>query len=229
MCAKKLSGTWGCRPELGPFPALYVIIDGQLCRGKDYAELTEAVIRGGARLIQLREKEQEARWMVEKARVIRDICRKHGALFIVNDRVDVAADAGADGVHIGQEDISPQVVRAILGPGKIVGVSAANLEEALAAVEAGADYIGFGPVYPTKTKDCKAAPSGPSFLAEVVSKVSVPVFAIGGITPENTVPLLEAGAAGVAVISAVLGAPDPEAAAREFVDVFAAYQAFSSE
>lgn len=218
---------WGTRPELGPFPSLYVILGGGFCQGKNYAELTRAVIRGGARLVQLREKEGDARELVKTACMICDVCRTHGTLFIVNDRVDVAAASGADGVHLGQKDIPPRVARVLLGSEKIIGVSVANLEQAEAAVKAGADYLGLGPVYPTTTKDCGVSPCGASLIADVVVKVPVPVFVIGGITPENTLPLLEAGAAGVAVISAVLGVPDSTRAARAFLDVFAKYRAVS--
>ncbi|NPV30344.1 MAG: bifunctional hydroxymethylpyrimidine kinase/phosphomethylpyrimidine kinase [Firmicutes bacterium] len=215
---------WGSRPDLGPFPALYCIIGGVLRGSRSYAELARVAVQEGARLVQLREKEGESRELVRIAREMQEVCRSHGALFIVNDRVDVAAAAGADGVHLGQEDLSPQAARAILGPGKIIGVSVDNLAQAEAAAAAGADYLGLGPVYPTASKDCGVPPCGPDLVEEVARRVGLPVFAIGGITPENTLPLLRAGAAGVAVISSFLGAPDPRKAVRAFLDVFHAFK-----
>ncbi len=213
---------WGTRPELGPFPLLNVIIGGPLCEGKDYAQLTQAVIEGGARLIQLREKEGDTRQLVETAREMQQVCRKYGALLVVNDRVDVAAAAGADGVHLGQDDLSFAMARAILGPGKIIGISVDNLAQAEVAVAAGADYLGVGPAYPTDTKECKLPAGGPSLIAQVASQVKIPVLAIGGITPENTLPLLKAGASGVAVISSVLASPDPKQVVQEFMAIFEA-------
>lgn len=211
---------WGTRPDLGPFPLLNVIIGGPLCKGKDYAQLTQSVIEGGARLIQLREKEGDTMQLVETARKMQQVCRKYGALFVVNDRVDVAVAAGADGVHLGQDDLPFGMARAILGPGKIIGISVDNLAQAEVAVAQGADYLGFGPAYPTDTKECKRPAGGPSLIAQVASKVKIPVLAIAGITPENTLPLLKAGASGVAVISSVLGSPDPQQVVQEFMEIF---------
>ncbi|MDI6871841.1 MAG: thiamine phosphate synthase [Bacillota bacterium] len=197
-----------------------MILGGPFCQERSHAELALAAIRGGARIVQLREKEGDSRKLVEIATGVCEVCRAHGAFFIVNDRVDIAIASGADGVHLGDEDLPPQLARAVLGPEKIIGVSVANLDQAKAAEAAGADYLGLGPVYPTSTKECKVLPCGPQVVAEVVSAVSIPVFAIGGITPENALPVLEAGAAGVAVISAVFGKPEPERACREFLEVF---------
>lgn len=212
---------WGVKPDPGSFPLLNVIIGGPLCHGKDYAELTGEIVKAGARLIQLREKEADTRKLVEMARKMREVCHSSGALLVVNDRVDVAAAAGADGVHLGQDDLSPRMARSILGPEKIIGVSAGNLAEAEAAVAEGADYLGVGPVYFTTSKECDVPPGGGSLIADVASQVKVPVIAIGGVTPENALPLLKAGAAGVAVISAVLAGPAPEREVERFMEVFA--------
>jgi thiamine-phosphate diphosphorylase len=140
-------------------------------------------------------------------------------LFVVNDRVDVAAASGADGVHIGQDDLNPHMARALLGPEKIIGVSAGNITEALTAVAAGADYLGVGPVYPTISKDCRIDAGGAAMVAAIADQVSVPIVAIGGITPENTGPLIKAGAAGVAVISSILAATDPAGVIQKFMKV----------
>ncbi|HHY37673.1 MAG TPA: thiamine phosphate synthase [Clostridia bacterium] len=225
---------WGARPslssdsrhpKLGPFPALYVIIGGPLRGTRSHTDLTKAAVEEGAQLVQLREKGLEAKDLVRIAREMRDVCHEHGALLIVNDRVDVAFEADADGVHVGQEDISPETARVILGPGKIVGVSVDNLAEAEEAATAGVDYVGLGPVYATSTKDCGVLPCGASLVKEVATRVRLPVFGIGGITPENTLPVLQAGAAGVAVISAFLTAPDPRQAVRAFLEVFRVFSA----
>lgn len=211
--------SWGRRLQLPDFPLLNVIIGGDLCEGKDYSDLTKMAVLNGARLIQLREKDWDTRRLVDTAAEMGRICRRYGALFVVNDRVDVAAASGADGVHIGQDDMNPIMARALLGPEKIIGVSAGNITEALAAVAAGADYLGVGPVYPTISKDCKYDAGGPELVAEINDKVSVPIVAIGGITPENTQPLIKAGADGVAVISAILGANDPVRVLHDFKKV----------
>ncbi len=210
---------WGNKPQLKALPLLNVIIGGPLCKGKDYAELARLAVENGARLIQFREKEGDTRELVETARKMCSVCHEYGALFVVNDRVDVAVASGADGVHIGQDDLMPQMARALLGPEKIIGVSAINMAEAEAAVEAGADYLGVGPVYPTVSKECRVDACGSGLLAEIVARVNIPVVAIGGITPEKTIPLLTAGVSGVAVISAILGAPDPAQVIRQFMTV----------
>jgi hydroxymethylpyrimidine kinase/phosphomethylpyrimidine kinase/thiamine-phosphate diphosphorylase len=215
---------WGNKPELKPLPMLNVIIGGPLCKGKDYAELTRLAVKNGARLIQFREKEGDTRDLVETARNMCTVCHAYEALFVVNDRVDVALASGADGVHIGQDDLSPQMARALLGPEKIIGVSAVNMAEAEAAVEAGADYLGVGPIYPTVSKDCKIDACGVGLLAEIVARVPVPVIAIGGITADNTLSTIKAGASGVAVISAILGAPEPDRVIRDFMNVLTVVQ-----
>jgi thiamine-phosphate diphosphorylase len=210
---------WGNRPSLQDVPLLNVIIGGPLCAGQDYAELARLAAVNGASLIQLREKDWDTRQLVDTAAKMARVCRQHGVLFVVNDRVDVASASGADGVHIGQEDLNPQMVRALLGPEKIIGVSAGSLTEAVAAVANGADYLGVGPVYPTTSKDCSCEAGGPGLVAEIAASVSIPIIAIGGITPENTWPLIKAGAAGVAVISSILAAADPVMVINEFREV----------
>ena len=211
---------WGNKIDFSTLPLLNVIIGGPLCKGKNYAQLTRMVIEGGAQLIQLREKEGETSELVQIAREMQGVCRSCGAFFVVNDRVDVAAAAGADGVHLGQDDLSPRMARALLGPGKIIGVSVDNLEQAQKAAAEGADYLGLGPAYSTLTKDCRLEAGGASLINEVAPGVNVPVLAIGGITPENTLPLLKAGASGVAVISSVLASPRPEQEVKKFIDIF---------
>ncbi|HWP97791.1 MAG TPA: bifunctional hydroxymethylpyrimidine kinase/phosphomethylpyrimidine kinase [Syntrophomonadaceae bacterium] len=210
---------WGDKPRLPASPLLNVILGGPLCEGKDYVELTRLAVKNGAALIQLREKDGDTRQLIDRARQMCQVCHEHNAIFVVNDRVDVAIASGADGVHIGQDDLAPQMARALLGPEKIIGVSAVNMGEAEAAVAAGADYLGVGPVYPTISKECKVEACEPGLLADIAARFPVPVIAIGGITPVNTFPLLQAGAAGVAVISAILGADDPGQVIRNFMKI----------
>lgn len=210
---------WGKKPELRPLPLLNLIIGGPLCKGKDYAELTRMAVENGTRLIQLREKDWDTQELIDTAVKMCRVCHQYNALFVVNDRVDVAAASGADGVHIGQDDINPQMARALLGPEKIIGVSAGNIIEAEAAAAAGADYLGVGPIYPTISKDCKIEACDSGLLAEIAAKVSIPLIAIGGITPENYVSVLEEGASGIAVISAILGADDPAKVIGNFTRV----------
>jgi thiamine-phosphate pyrophosphorylase len=164
-------------------------------------------------MIQLRDKTGSLRELLPQACAIRLLCRSHGALFIVNDRLDLALAAEADGAHVGQEDLPAVEARRLLGPNRILGVSTHSVDQALAAREAGADYIGFGPMFPTGTKQTGYSPRGPAILREVRNAVSFPILAIGGITLENVGVVIAAGATAPAVISAVVGAADIAAAA----------------
>ncbi|MEQ8236024.1 MAG: bifunctional hydroxymethylpyrimidine kinase/phosphomethylpyrimidine kinase [Syntrophomonadaceae bacterium] len=206
---------WGGRSQLKALPVLNLIIGGPICKGQDHAILASHAARNGVGMIQLREKSWETKQLIETAQKMLAICRPHGTLLIVNDRVDVALAADADGVHLGQTDLDPRMARSILGPGKIIGVSASSVVEAIAAEARGADYLGVL-AYPSNSKDCPYEAGGPDLLKKIAAEVEIPVIAIGGITPENTTPLLAAGASGVAVISAILGSNDPIAAMRQF-------------
>ncbi len=193
---------------------LYVITDAKLSRGRSHLEVIRAAIAGGATVVQYREKEGTTRQLIEEAQALRELTRQMGVLFIVNDRVDIALAVDADGVHVGQDDMPAPIARKLMGPGKIVGVSVDNLEQALQAERDGADYLGAGPIFATPTKPDAAPPIGLDGLAEICRRVSIPVIAIGGINEENAAAVIEAGADGVAVVSAVVAAPDVEAAAR---------------
>lgn len=194
--------------------SLYVITDAKLSRGRSHLEVIRAAIAGGATVVQYREKTATTRQMIEEARALRELTRQAGIPFIVNDRVDIALAVDADGVHVGQDDMPALLARKLMGPGKIVGVSVDNLEQALQAERDGADYVGAGPIFATATKPDAAPPIGLEGLAEICRGVSIPVVAIGGINAENAGAVIAAGAAGVAVVSAVVAAPDVEAAAR---------------
>ncbi len=189
----------------------------------DLLRVLAAAAQGGATAVQLRRKSQQGREFVAFARALRDFTREAGLLFFVNDRVDVAQIVDADGVHVGQDDISCKDARRLLGD-RIIGVSTETTAEALRAEEDGADYLGVGAVYHTRSKG-DAGRAGLTGLAEIARLVRIPVVGIGGISPENAGPVLQAGATGLAVISAVMDAPDPEAATRRLAAVCSEFAA----
>lgn len=193
---------------------LIVVTDPDCGAGRTLVEVVRAALRGGAPAIQLRMKDRPAREMAHLAEALLAETRRAGALLFVNDRVDVALAAGADGAHVGQEDLPVAAARRIVPPGFLLGVSAETAELARRAEADGADYVGVGPVYATGSKADAGDAVGVGRMAEVAAAVRIPAVGIGGITIENARPLLEAGAAGIAVISAVMRADDPEAAAR---------------
>ena len=192
---------------------LYAVTDRAWTSEHTLYEQAEAALRGGATCLQLREKDMDMDAFANEAAQIRALCHRYGVPFLVNDSVEVARRAGADGVHVGQRDMPADKVRALLGPGCIVGVSAQTVEQALEAERRGADYLGVGAVFSTSTKR-DAAPVSRRTLREICAAVSIPVCAIGGITLENAPTLAGTGIAGLAVVSAVFAAPDIEAAAQ---------------
>ena len=197
-------------------PRLYVILDRAAARGRDLLTILDATLAGGCRLVQLREKEWPSGRLLPLAERLRDRCRQAGATFIVNDRLDLALALGADGVHLGQDDLPPAAARPLLRPGMILGLSTHSLEQARAAQAAGADYVAVGSMFPTGTKpDFQLV--GPELIGKLRGEISVPLIGIGGITHDNVAQVIHAGADGVAVISAVCAAPDPEAATRRFL------------
>jgi thiamine-phosphate pyrophosphorylase len=194
---------------------LYVITDERLGRGRSHVQIAEAAIRGGADVIQLRDKTASGRRLYEVARRLRTLTGEAGVAFIVNDRLDIALAAGADGVHLGPEDLPASAARGILGTGKILGISAETVEEAVSAEADGADYVGVGPVFEARgTKADAGAPRGLALLARIRSGCRLPIVAIGGIDAGNARSVREAGADAAAVISAVVAADDVAEAAR---------------
>ncbi len=192
---------------------LYVLTDRGLSRGRSEIGIVQAALAGGATAIQLRWKTGPLAEAVRAGRVLRELCWEAGALFVVNDRVDLALALEADGVHLGVEDLPLVEARRLAGDRLVIGFSPSTLEEALAAERAGADYLGVGPVYGTATKADAGPAVGIEHVRQIAHAVSIPVVGIGGITAGNARPVIEAGAAGVAVISAVVAADDPRAAA----------------
>jgi len=193
---------------------LHVLTDRHWSRGRDALEVARAAIAGGADVIQLRDKEASTRELVSLGQALRELTRATGTRLIVNDRVDVALAVEADGVHVGQDDMPVAIARRLMGPDRIVGASAGTLAEALAAADAGATYLGVGPIYATLGKSDAGAPVGPELLRAIRARVSLPLIAIGGITAARAPEVMRAGADGVAVITAVVNAEDIAAAAR---------------
>ena len=198
-------------------PDLYVILDRAAARGRELDGVLEGAIAAGCRMVQLREKEWPSGRLLPLAERLRGRCRAAGVTFIVNDRVDLAVAVEADGVHLGQDDLPPRVARPLLRPGMLLGVSTHSAEQARAAQAARADYVAVGSIFPTATK-AGFELVGPGLLRELRPEMRVPLIAIGGITAANVGEAIRAGADGVAVISAVCGAPDPEAASRRLLD-----------
>jgi thiamine-phosphate pyrophosphorylase len=199
---------------------LNAIVDPERANGRPLVDLTRMVVAGGATLIQLRDKHGATRQMIEQARAIKAALAGSGVALVVNDRVDVAQIAGADGVHVGQEDMRVEDARWLLGPNAIIGLSVKTVAMANAAPLEHLDYVGVGGVYATTSKDNPDKPIGVDGLREIVAafrarKHSLPICGIAGIEAGNAAAVIEAGADGVAVISALSMKPDPEAAARE--------------
>jgi thiamine-phosphate pyrophosphorylase len=200
---------------------LYVIIDTQVLKGRSHLEVARQAIRGGAKTVQLRDKTTNKKELLSIAQGLKGLCAEHGALFIMNDYLDLAIASGADGLHLGQEDLPVEVARRLLPIDVILGCSVTTLELALVAESKGADYIAVGSMYPTPSKET-AVVVGLDMLRQIRQRVSLPLVAIGGITRDNAAEVRAAGADAVAVIRAVLDADRPEDAAREIVDRFEA-------
>ncbi len=202
-------------------PTLIVITDRLILSRESNMPMADAVraaAAGGATIIQLREKDLEGAEFLRRADELRAALEGSGCAFTVNDRLDVALACGADGVHLGQEDLPLPRAMEAAGGRLAFGVSAGKSEWAARAAREGADYIGVGPVYPTGSKESARAPIGPEGVAEILKQAGgVPAAAIGGVDADNLASVIGAGAKGVAVIGAVMGAPDPEAAAREIL------------
>jgi thiamine-phosphate pyrophosphorylase len=193
---------------------LYFVTDGRAAGSRSLVQLTRAAVQGGATAVQLRKKIGSTRDILELGLVLLELTRAAGVPFIVNDRVDIALALGADGVHVGQDDLPARDVRRLIGPERILGVSAGTVAEARQAQADGADYIGAGDVFGTLSKPDAGPPIGLSGLREIVGAVTIPVVGIGGITEANAASVTEVGAAGVAVISAIARSSNPEDAAR---------------
>lgn len=214
------AGDTASRPARRLDLRLYAIVDPQNAGGHGLIDLARAVAAGGATQVQLRDKVNDTGRMVEEARALKAALAPFGVPLIINDRVDVALAAGADGVHVGQEDMAAEDARRLLGPGPLIGLSIRTPEQAAAAPLALIDYAGIGGVYGTMSKASGKSPIGVGGLSDVLNVLrgrvgNFPACGIAGITAANAGPVIAAGADGVSVISALSHRPDPEAAARE--------------
>lgn len=203
---------------------LYLVTDRSLARGRATADIVREAVAGGASCVQLREKHCGTREFIEEARAVRAVLQGTGVPLIINDRVDVALAAQADGVHLGQQDMTLADARRLVPKNWIIGVSAESVKDAVRAEQEGADYVGASPVFATPTKTDTSPPLGLNGLAAMCKAVAIPVVAIGGIHLSNASQVMDAGAAGLAVVSAIVSAPDPRVAAAELWRVIVASQ-----
>jgi thiamine-phosphate pyrophosphorylase len=187
---------------------LYAILDTSLGKGRSPMAVLREFLKGGVKLVQLRAKELSSGEFFALAKEAREMTRDAGATFIVNDRADIALAVGADGVHLGQDDLQLAAARKILGREKIIGISTHDLAQARDAEKSGADYIGFGPIFGSATKDTGYTPRGLEMLRQVRQAVKIPVVAIGGINESNVAEVWKAGADAAAIISDLMGAED---------------------
>ncbi len=191
---------------------VYVITTDVPQLGRTHEDVARAALAGGARIIQFRDKQMSDEEFAQTAWRIQHLTRKHNALLIINDRVEIALAIGADGVHVGQHDLAFAEVKRIARPGMITGVSATNYAEATALANSGADYLGVGPIFPTPSKADATPPIGLDELSRICRDVPIPIVAIGGITESNLPAIIKAGASDAAVISAISSAADMTAA-----------------
>lgn len=196
---------------------LYLVTDSDILRGRDFYNCIEEALKGGVTMLQLREKNASGKEFLEKAIKLRELTKKYNVKFIINDRVDIAMLCDADGVHVGQSDIPANKVRELMGEDKIVGVSARTVEEAIRAKENGADYLGVGAMFNTRTKlDAKSVSI--EKLKEIKERVELPLVAIGGLSLSNIDKLKECNVDGYAVVSAILGAENIKLECEKWIE-----------
>ena len=197
---------------------LYLVTDSSKFESQDkFLDAVASALQGGVQILQLREKTANAKEFVELGKKVRELCSLYNAIFIINDRVDIAHIVGADGVHLGQDDVDIHSARHLLGKDAIVGLSTHAPEQALKAVELGADYIGVGPVFETPTKPGRKS-VGLEYVEWASQNIDIPWFAIGGINLKNTQEVIEAGASRIAVVRAIINSPSPEEASNGFLE-----------
>lgn len=195
---------------------LYAITGENFHPGRELVEVIEQAILGGADIVQFRDKHSGPDELLRKAKALRELTRRLGVPFIVNDHVELALEVDADGIHLGQGDLPLEEARRRVG-GKIIGISTHAIEEALLAQEQGADYIGAGPVYATQTKADVVDPVGLSYIREVSQQIRIPFVAIGGIKLSNADEVIKAGASSLCAVSEIVGSEDPAAVCRAFI------------
>ena len=201
--------------------SLYLVTDRGLSRGRSNLEIIEAAVSGGVTCVQLREKDCSTREFIDQALAIKHFLKGRQVPLIINDRLDVALAVAADGIHLGQSDMPLETARKIAGPSMLIGISAESVRDALEAEAGGADYLGVSPVYATPTKTDTAPPLGLEGLREIRQRVKIPLVGIGGLNSANAAEAIRHGADGIAVVSAIVSADDPEKAARDLLAIIA--------
>ena len=199
--------------------SLYLVTDRGLAGGRSTLEIVKAAVQGGVTCVQLREKDCSTLNFIEQAFTIKDLLKARDVPLIINDRVDVALAIEADGVHLGQTDMPLDIAKKIIGDSMILGISAESLEDAIEAEKGGADYLGVSPIYATPTKTDTAPPLGLEGLRAIRAAVRLPLVGIGGLNRDNSAAVIENGGDGVAVVSAIVAAGDPAAAAAEIKQI----------
>ena len=199
--------------------SLYLVTNSKNKRNQEFLDIIEESIKGGVSIVQVREKELDLIPFYEKAKAVKEITDKYDIPLIINDRLSIAIGLGADGAHVGQDDIDGSVARDILGPDRILGISAQTVEQAKKAEKDGADYIGCGAVFPTNTKEDADSVSIEEFK-KIKEAVNIPVVAIGGIKTDNVKYLKETNADGISVVSAIMDAEEPKEASKKLLEEF---------
>jgi len=198
---------------------LYLVTDRTLSRGRSILKIVKAAVRSGVTVVQLREKNVSTKIFAEEGLRIRDFLEKERIPLIINDRIDVALAIGADGVHLGQDDMPLKLARRILPDEFIIGVSVGSIEEAVKAEKGGADYLGLSPVYFSSTKKDAGEPLGLDEIIKIREEVSIPLVGIGGLNYKNSAEVIKAGITGIAVVSAIVAADDPGKAAASLKEI----------
>lgn len=199
---------------------LCLVTDRGLSRGRSLVDVVAAAVAGGVTMVQLREKDTTTRQFLEEARALKDLLKPHNVPLIINDRVDIALAVDTEGVHVGQSDMPVALVRQLVGPKKIIGLSITNRTQIEREDAQQADYLGIGPLYAQTTKTDASTPLGVEGFAALRALTQKPVMAIGGLKASNSADVLKAGANGLAIVSAIVGADDPQAAAQEVMRLF---------
>lgn len=196
---------------------LYAITGEEFHQGRSLVEVMEAAIIGGVDIIQLRDKKNSKKVVLEKAKLLKELAKKYHIPLIINDHIDIALAVDADGIHLGQDDLPLLEARKIFGKDKIIGISTHEINEAREAELNGADYIGVGPIFATQSKEDVVDPVTTNYIEEIVAEISIPFVAIGGIKLHNVDQVLQAGATRICVISEIVGSEDVTTTAKRFI------------
>jgi len=209
--------------------SLYLVTDRELSMGRSNLSVVKSAVKGGVSCIQLREKNCSTADFIEEALFLKDFLTSRNIMLIINDRVDVALAVGANGVHLGQKDMPISFARKIVGDSMIIGISAECLDDAVRAEKEGADYIGVGPICFTSTKTDLGEPLGLEGLIRIRQRIKIPIIAIGGLKPANAESVIKTGVDGIAVVTAIVSAKDPEKAAKKLKRIIIKARGYESE